>query len=450
MSELRYHKKMTKKLFIIPAIALLSAAFVSGCAIAPKITEDTIIKIYADEKPRVKEFPVIFVPGIFGTVLQESDSGRVIWGKVSEGLIRELDLPIDSTKMSENKDQVEPVKTIEKFSWIGGLITKNIYEKAQRVAVNAAGYTIGKDAFSLTYDWRRDLVEGAKRLGDLIDEIKRKTGSSDLKFDIICHSAGGLIARYYAKYGTEDVLEGETIPEPTYAGAKNINKIIMLGTPNRGSLESFRDIHEGLLISGIGYTTKETLFTMPSGYELMPFDGEAAFIDAKGNDLNVSLYDPVNWETYGWSVFSPDAAFSEEMRSRQRKFLAAVLKRARAFQKALWNGDPDEERMQVTYILLGSDANPTLDKALLRKTGSSWKVQFNPHDDTINDKALAQGDGTVTRKSLLGTHMEKGAKEELVSVYEIFFAQDHIDMPNDPTYLDNVLHSLLDKRNDLK
>lgn len=419
----------------------------SGCAmIGPRITEDTIIKIYADEKARPKDYPLIFIPGIFGTVLEDGDTGKVIWGRVPKGLIGELELPIDSVNIPENRDQVVPSKTLTELSVIPGVVEKDIYGGAKRIAIKAAGYEMGKTAFSLSYDWRRDLVEGARRLGELIDEIKREKGAHDLKFDIVCHSAGGLVARYYAKYGTEDVLARDPIPEPTYAGAKNINKIIMMGTPNYGSLQSFRSLHTGLNIPGIGNLTKKITFSMPSAFELMPFYGKTAFIDIMGRDLDVSLYDPLNWEKYGWSVFA-DAAAGDELKSKRRRFLAAMLKRAAAFQEALWKGSPEAEIERVTYILLGSDANPTSDKALLQKTGAGWRTRFDPHDDTINDMALKPGDNTVTRGSLLGRHNEKGREEEFPSSYEIFLAQDHVDLPGDPTFLDNVLHSLLDKAN---
>ncbi len=437
-----------KKRYAISVAAVLVTAVISGCAvIAPRITEDTIIKIYADEKAKPKEFPVIFVPGMFGSVLEDSDSHKVIWGNVSQGLIRELALPIDSTKMSENKDSVMPVKMVTAFTWLHGAIKKDVYLGARRMAVNAAGYTVNKDVFSLSYDWRRDLVEAAQHLGALIDEIKRKAGDDKLKVNIVCHSAGGLVVRYYAKYGVEDVLDRDPIPQPTYAGAKNINKIIMLGTPNLGSLEAFQHIHEGLALPTIGRMTRDITFSMPSAYELMPFGNDPVFIDAKGNVLEIDIQDPQNWEKYGWSVFA-DANASEELRSKERRFLAAVLKRAKAFHQALWSGDLREERKRITYILLGSDANPTLSKALLRSKKYGWKIQFNPHDDTLNDKVFEPGDGSVTRRSLLGIRRTNGMTEEFPSVYEIFFAQYHINLAGDPTFLDNVLHSLLDKINE--
>ena len=440
---------MFKKLYLALVIAVFFTASISGCSSVPRITYDTIKKIYADEKPKPKDHPVIFIPGIFGTVLQDGDNGKVIWGKVSQGLIEELALPIDRVTMSENKDQVVPVKPVGKFSWVCGLVEKNVYNQARYVAVDVAGYTMDKNVFSLSYDWRRDLVEGAKHLGELIDEIKHKMGKPDQKVDIVCHSAGGLIARYYAKYGTEDVLDRDPIPPPTYAGAKNINKIIMLGTPSYGTIESFKDIDNGLVIPCVGVVTKNAVFSMPSAYELMPFDGRQVFINAKGEDLDVDLYDPSNWEKYGWSVFAsgnndPDP---KEL-DKERRFLAAALKRASAFQKALWNGDHSEEGKRVTYILLGSDSEPTLRRVLLRQTQSGWRTQFDPHDDTLAPKSFGFGDGTVTRRSLLGTHVDRDIEVELPSAYEIFFAQSHIDLTEDPTFLDNVLHSLLDKEND--
>ncbi|MDO8535576.1 MAG: hypothetical protein Q7S30_00980 [Candidatus Omnitrophota bacterium] len=435
-----------RRALLISCILILITC--SGCAGGSRITNAMVAKIYAGEKEKVKEYPLIFVPGIFGTVLEDKDTGKVIWGRVAEGLIAQLSLPIDNEKISENKDNVVPMKTLMKFSFIPGILEKGIYENTRDIAVNAAGYKVNKTVFSLSYDWRRDLVEAAQRLGELIDNIKKDSKDPDLKVDIVCHSAGGLVSRYYAKYGTVDVLDQDPLPPPTYAGAKNINKIIMLGTPNRGSLESFKCINNGLSIPGIGHATKAITFTMPSSFELMPFEGDTTFIDYQGNDLPVNLYDPANWEKYNWSVFADRGKYTDQEKDAQRKFLKNVLKRASAFQKALNQGDPREERKRVYYIVLGSDANDTLEKAVLQKTQSGWKTRFDPHDDTIHDKAFAPGDNTVTRRSLLGRYESNGQTQELPSAYEIFFAQYHVDLASDPTFMDNVLHSLLDRTYD--
>ncbi|MGB0717444.1 MAG: esterase/lipase family protein, partial [Phycisphaerae bacterium] len=65
--------------------------------------------------------------------------------------------------------------------------------------------------FQFDYDWRRNNVENARRLHEFIldkkayiqDELKKRYDieNADFKFDLVAHSMGGLIARYYIRYG---------------------------------------------------------------------------------------------------------------------------------------------------------------------------------------------------------------------------------------------------------
>jgi hypothetical protein len=121
---------------------------------------------------------------------------------VGREIIGTLALPIDTMTLFANRDNLISTRIIERLSWVPGLFEKEVYLTLHRVAINAGGYVMGKDAFALSYDWRRDLVESARQLGILIENIRRQTGQPDIKVNLICHSAGGLIARYFVRYGT--------------------------------------------------------------------------------------------------------------------------------------------------------------------------------------------------------------------------------------------------------
>lgn len=450
--------------FIFILTALLFST--SGCATVQKVNEDKLIRLYAYQRSLPKKNPVVFIPGIMGTILQDKNTGRTVWGEVGKRLLDALALPIDTVTLILNRDSLIASRPLGKLAVIPGLLEKRIYDKVYDIAIEAGGYEIGKDAFALIYDWRRDFIEAVFQLDELIEEIKLKTGRPDLKVDLVCHSAGGLIARYYVKYGTEDVLDSEPVLMPTYAGAKNINKVIMLGAPNSGSLEAFERLHEGFHIPMIGYLTPEVIFTMPSVFESLPFDGKNVFIDSGAEKLRVDLYDPDNWEKYGWSVFNPERrkkllkkfiklhggqkgkSLYEEHIIKQKKFLEIVLKRAERFHQALYQGSPSDEKQRVRYMLLGSSCQPTLKAAFLKQADPGWKTLFDAHTSRIRDGLYGLGDGSVTKESLLGINftLQGGRRANicyLPAFSEVFVCETHGDLATSPMYMDNVLHMLI-------
>jgi pimeloyl-ACP methyl ester carboxylesterase len=85
------------------------------------------------------------------------------------------------------------------------------------------GYILGKNLFNFAYSNEKcpakgDCVEYATHLSQTIEEILTTTALP--KVILVVHSMGGLISRYYM-----ELLNG----------ADKVHKLIMLGTPNRGS-----------------------------------------------------------------------------------------------------------------------------------------------------------------------------------------------------------------------
>ena len=49
---------------------------------------------------------------------------------------------------------------------------------------------------------------------------------------------GGLVTRYYLRYGRTDALKGEGAFPINMSGAAKVASVILLGTPNLGSVSS--------------------------------------------------------------------------------------------------------------------------------------------------------------------------------------------------------------------
>ena len=375
--------------------------------------------------------PVIIIPGLIGSELVNKETDEVVWFDLQRSKTDDLRLPI-SADLDKNRDNLVPRDILRNIKYLKFLPETEIYQKLASSLEIPGDYTEGKwDApgengfqdtyYVFPYDWRRDNVENARILNRRMAELKAKLKRPDLKFNIVAHSMGGLIARYAAMYGDTDALNGTRRPVPTWAGAAHINKIFLVGTPNEGSISSLNALVKGYALGGGGINipfiqslSKYDMFTLPAIFQLLPHSGTIRAFDENLKPLKIDVYNPATWEKYGWAVYD-DEKFSKEFtveeQAQAKAYFRAVLHRARRFHEAL--DSKINAKSAISIYLLGSECKPTLDGMVIyRDEKFRWRTLFDGDEfkrsdgtkvsgKTVKELLFAKGDGVVTQRSFL-------------------------------------------------
>ena len=442
-------------LFTLILLSLVS----SGC-ISARHTPD-LKHIFAAARARTGKRPVIVIPGILGTELINPKTGETVWPSAFR--TSQEGLPI-SPDLASNRDDLVPGKIVETVRLARVLPEVYVYRDLLEALRHYAGYRNGDwenppvDGYQDTYyvfayDWRQDNVKNARELVRRLERLKTKLGRPDLRFNVVAHSMGGLIARYAAMYGDADLPAGDGPIQPTWRGAAHINKIVMIGVPNEGSADAFATLVEGYSITEglrrrvplLNKLTKEDAVRTPSVFQLMPHPDAVKFLDENLKPLQIDLYDPATWKQYGWgAIFSPD------FRRRYGEldvYLAATLRRARRFQQAL--DSVEGSNSPVTLLAIGGDCEETLNSPVILRDAKQnrWLTLIKPREYRTStgvkiskkqsiEAMYAPGDGRVTRASLLG---------EDISRYAIFGCDLHGQLQRNKTLQDNALTAIVNE-----
>lgn len=393
--------------------------------------------------PRARKAPmVVFVPGLLGSQLLRPD-GSVAWLNLGNTLgHHDLSLP-RKLPFAASRDELAPGFLIGTDSALPRAFGFTEYADLLDL-LDGAGYEPGSGPglryAVYTYDWRRDLVEAARGLALRLEGLARETGDPGARFHLVGHSMGGLVVRWYLRYGGAEPDENARV---TWAGARRSASVLLTATPNAGSIPALGAITGGERV-GLSHTTlaASVVSRMPSVYQLLPPSGARPLVDPRGNTLDHDLHDPATWECFGWGPFAPGS----KREAAERAFVVAALERARAFHAGL--ARRPAAPAPVPVHALGGDCLLTLGRAVVGEGPPGSPPRLVARNTREQDLLFEAGDGRVTRASFLATHLaDAGADPEAHGIPELSFAffgsADHHGLYSDPAFQSVLLRLLL-------
>jgi pSer/pThr/pTyr-binding forkhead associated (FHA) protein len=216
-----------------------------------------------------KRTPVVVLPGIMGSEL--NDENGLFWPNLSKAFRYPEKLTVGAS------DSLTVGGIARSIVMVTGFIKLDAYSELVDYLVDGLGYQSGVDLLEFPYDWRQDNRDSAEKLKTAIEEWRRDVIGLDTKINVLCHSMGALVSRYYLE---------------CLGGASNVNKLVTLGGAHFGAPFVVRGLLYGpeLLPLGIGRGgLHSALISMPSAYQLVPpypcaYDSSGKVIDLHEED----------------------------------------------------------------------------------------------------------------------------------------------------------------------
>ena len=420
----------------------------------------------------IEQPPVILIHGIMGSKLRDINSLEEIW---FGNLIQLLFSNFASIKLAIDDQTLEPINDqLEAYEIADQAAGTDFYRAIIDTLQNFAGYQLSlpgqfnpdvkRKLYLFNYDWRQDNQVSAKKLSLFIKQIQSDHQNPNLKFDVIAHSMGGLVTRYYLRYGETDVLNDNDFPM-NLSGAKNIRKVVLLGTPNLGSVGSVKSFIKGLKV-GLRNVPTEVLVTMPSVYQLFPHSINNWIIDVNGKPLDYDIFDVETWKKFKWSIFDPKVRerIIKEYDSKQQglaylesleAYFKKHIERARRFG---WSLTVPIENPDYSLVVMGGDCELTPARLLLETDKDNRPIlRLRPNQNKnpqpgIDYQALMlePGDGTVTKASLLAREaLDPTIPRHKYSFFPIdypyFLCEPHSTLTSNINFQDNLLNILLSR-----
>jgi len=450
---------------------LLLLVLLAACQVKKK---PDLAQLYQQHGTDHSNTPLVLIHGTMGSKLRLIESHQELWpGNISQLIFSNY--KVLANKINPDTYQLD-ASDIEAYAIFDSYSGLSIYDEIIETLTTYGSYHLsdinqpglnGRNLYVFHYDWRQDNVQNAQLLAKYIDKVLQQNPSHH-QVDVVAHSMGGLILRYYQRFGDKDILDSlsQTVDSTddlsTYAKVHLIRHAIFLGTPQLGSVITIKRLQQGFDFN-LRNIPVEVQATMPSVFQLLPHPLSPWATDADGNNVNIDLYDPSTWQKNQWSIYNPevknriikqadsDEAGKQEL-STLEHFFNIQLKRAKLFWLAL---SPQFEVAHEGFIIMGGDCKKTLGRLIVEQQDELMLLagKLNMADDfntRANRKSILfePGDGQVSKSSLLGEIHNNTTHETVKTIhikYPIFVCEDHIRLTQNITFQDNLLHVLLNQ-----
>ncbi len=440
---------MSKLFFRLLPVFLVLA--LSACV----TTKPDLKRLYAREVQNTSQPPIIIIHGLMGSTLVDKATGEEFYPRSARAMALSDYQELTVSPVSTAGDNLVPGRILSDLAGIDfyGALT-NVLERDGEFVGSVPGQAVGTQKrryYTFIYDWRRDNVTAVKHLHEFIDQIRKDYNDPNLRVDIIAHSNGGLLTNYYLRYGPNDVLEQKNFTQ-WHEGAKRVRRVVLLGTPNLGSVTSLERLLRGFRL-GLRLIPVEVLASFETPFQALPSPITQSVLDTHGKPTTINIYDPELWRANQWSVYSPEflkmlekqSKTPDEAKARQtvlQETFAGHLQRAERFQAALTTPFNSEG---IRMAAFGGDCKLTASHAVLDEADGKQFLAFKAKE-VVNKVPgidydylmMAPGDGLVTRDS------QDASQYTFLPLRQSFFlCAQHEFLVNNPYFQNNLLYFLM-------
>ncbi|TCK09236.1 lecithin:cholesterol acyltransferase [Marinobacterium mangrovicola] len=406
--------------------------------------------------------PVIVIPGVLGSKLVSDSDAQSVWGEWVPGftdpasneaaqlfgLPMAIGTPLDQLRSAS---QVDGVLGIVRGSMVGVPLKVTAYGDVMSamgvesfsdtfVESRSEALSSGAEAFEFSYDWRRSLDESAIALQAFIHRATRflqvrRNSSEPIRFNIVAHSMGGLLLRYFLQFGGQLLPYDGSGPRLNWGGAAYVDKAVIIGTPNAGAVQMLDRLVQGIPGNPMHPAYGPVLVgTFPSGYQLLPRPRHKPHGNGDNNILDADF-----WLSHDWGI---TASWLVEERARQLPGLSSPGQRLEVaedhLRKCLHNAQVFHHAMDQPLEAVPDHLELHLFVGDAHRTPMHFSGERG--DRQLRWTAFGPGDGTVLASSVRLDETDRSSPIPWNSI--TMLKSNHMGLVKDRQLLGQVLELL--------